>query len=106
MFSGLSGLGFAATCAARGGDRYQRLLRSVDAYVLPAALRLARAVADAGRSTVETGRFDTISGLSGVGAYLLSRIDDPTCADALTQVLGALATLPATGPETPRWAAP
>jgi lantibiotic biosynthesis protein len=71
LFSGLAGLGFAAALLAAGRPRYERLLRQVDEALEPqldAALgRLA------GASGCRVGDFDLVSGLTGIGAYLLTR---------------------------------
>lgn len=103
LFDGLAGLGFAATWASRGGQRYGRLLQSIDDALAPRAIAAAAAL-DAPDRPVGMGDFDVIGGLAGVGAYLLGRTTSPPAAAALQAVLGALTRLVA-GDDggCPRW---
>jgi hypothetical protein len=107
LFSGLSGLAFAAWQLSRGGQRYHRLLAQLDETIAPAAIASATTLRDQ-QDGVNVGDFDAISGLSGVGAYLLCRCCDlPLANDALRAVLTALASLMkqnASG--IPRWHTP
>jgi len=71
LFSGLAGLGFAATLLAACRPRYERLLAQVDralAPVLDGALSRLAAV-----SGCRVSEFDLVSGLTGTGVYLLTR---------------------------------
>jgi hypothetical protein len=102
LFGGLSGLAFAASGLSHGGTRYQRLLASLDAVLVPAAVALALRVQSA-TDGLAVGDYDLISGLSGAGAYLLRRREDPGCADALRTVMGALVEA---GQHTSRWRTP
>ncbi len=100
LFSGLAGIGFAATLLAAGRPRYQRLLSSLDAAIGPAVTEAARAL-----DTVDgcaASDHDLISGLTGTGVYLLSR---PRCA-ALTDTLSALSRLLADRGHPRRWHTP
>jgi len=105
LFSGLSGLAFAAWGLSRGGSRYRRLLASLDRAIIPQALELA-ATLRAQRDGVSIGDFDVISGLSGVGAYLLCRRSEASVASALAMVTEALAELVSEGQVLPRWHTP
>ena len=91
IFSGLSGLAFATARLSRNGTRYRRLADSLDSALLPRVHDLAAAV-PAGEPT-SVAYFDVISGLSGVGASLLFRADDPPCDAALRAVLDRLVLL-------------
>jgi len=86
LFSGSSGLAFSASQLSRQGTRYQRLLATLDQEIVPNAFALASNLRGE-RNGVGVGEFDVISGLSGVGAYLLCRSGQPGITDAL-QVLG------------------
>ncbi|MEU4195414.1 lanthionine synthetase C family protein [Kribbella sp. NPDC026611] len=101
LFSGLAGIGFAAVRLAAGRPRYARLLKTVDAtlqpYVEDAAARLA------GADGCAASDHDLVSGLTGVGVYLLSR---PTQQDALTRALSGLARLLAGVGHPRRWHTP
>lgn len=100
LFSGLAGIGFAATLLAAGRPRYERLLCSVDATIGPAV------TAAAGRLNSADGcaasDHDLISGLTGTGVYLLAR---PRSA-ALTDTLSALSRLLADRGHPRRWHTP
>ncbi len=113
LFSGLAGLGFVTGQLSRGGMRYTRLAKRIEAELETATLTLARSV-DGRRAGLAVSEFDAISGLSGVVAHLLAR---PAHAEAsgsdaartapLSAALGALVRLVRVpGPDGPRWATP
>ena len=58
------------------------------------------------RSGVNIGEFDVISGLSGVGAYLLCRRDEPLVAETLMVVVDVLVKLLSEINGVPRWHTP
>jgi lantibiotic biosynthesis protein len=108
LFSGLAGLAFVASLLSRDGERYQRVLRSLDRALLPAARagaeRLRRRPAG-----MSVGEFDAISGLSGIAAALLERrrrgaraVVEPV----LGTVIGALVELTEERSGLPRWYTP
>jgi len=102
-FSGLAGLAFAACSLSRGGTRYRTLLTSLeDALAIEALTAASETARHAGGGGV--WQFDVISGLAGIGAYLLQRRSRPVVADALDAVLRALIHLTAPNPGSPpRW---
>ncbi|WP_405066403.1 lanthionine synthetase C family protein [Kribbella sp. NBC_01510] len=91
LFSGLAGVGFAAIQLAAGRRRYLRLLEGVDAVLAPRVQAEAERLATArGCAAAEA---DLVSGLTGVGVYLLTRyqyrrsvggVDDQTMILALS----------------------
>jgi hypothetical protein len=105
IFSGVSGLAFATSLLGREGTRYQRLLRALEDALLPRVAALADALKRAPNG-IAVSHFDAISGLSGVGAYLLRRRARREMRATLEGVLTALVelTMPAGGP--PRWHTP
>jgi hypothetical protein len=105
LFSGLSGLAFGAWQLSRQGTRYRRLLARLDEAICARAIALAESLQDQDDG-VTIGDFDVISGLSGVGAYLLCRHDQPVPAAALTAVIRALVDLTADVDDVPRWHTP
>lgn len=105
LFSGLSGLAFAAAQLRGPDSRYQRFLDALDAWLAPHAEAAAQALETAS-AAVPVSRFDAISGLSGVAAYLLCRRDTPGPRAALERVLQALASLARDPGERPRWFTP
>jgi hypothetical protein len=105
LFSGLSGLAFGAWQLSRGGTRYQRLLARLDEAICDQSITLADNVR-ARHHGVTVGDFDVISGLSGVGAYLLCRRDQPDTRAALSSVIDALIQLASAEANVPRWLTP
>lgn len=104
LFGGLAGIGFAADLLAAGRDRYRRLLTGVDAELIPRTEAIARRLEGARGCAVSD--FDLISGLSGVGAYLLARREHPEAGRALREVLTRLTELLADPAEPRRWHTP
>jgi lantibiotic biosynthesis protein len=103
LFAGLAGLGLVATSLSGDGTRYRRLLATVD----QALVARVPGLAGAARSAVRAGglavrELDLISGLSGVGAYLLLRRE----AAGLREVLGGLVELTGSDRSGPRWRTP
>jgi lantibiotic modifying enzyme len=105
LFSGLSGLAFAAWCLSRGGSRYQKLLLTIEDSLLPRAIELAHRLVPV-RPGMSFSEFDVISGLSGVAAYLLCRRDRPEAAAALREVLESLVRLTRANGSLPSWYTP
>jgi lantibiotic biosynthesis protein len=106
MYSGLTGLAFAAWSLSRGGTRYRRLLTSIDTLLLPRAAGQAQGLTRADGDGMSVSEFDVISGCAGVGAYLLSRRDDPGAAAALEAVLRAIVAIARGARPRPRWWTP
>jgi lantibiotic modifying enzyme len=105
IFAGISGLAFAAWYASRAGTRYQRLLTGVDSVLLPQVIALTDENSE-DRGGCPVGYFDAISGLAGIGAYLLCRRERPECAFALNRVLRTLVELTQEDAGVPRWYTP
>jgi hypothetical protein len=106
LFAGLSGLGLVALLLGRDGSRYGRLGQSIDAALLPQALALAQSVR-APRDGLAVSQFDAISGLAGVGAYMLARREHAEIQHALERILEALVELVSDGNgAVPRWFTP
>lgn len=109
LFNGDAAVGFAARFAAADGDGYAKLLRTLDDRVVRAARRLAGslsdAVGDAGRG-VMIGHYDVITGLAGLGRYLLAA--GPEQSPATEETLTALVRLtePVVVPERPERTVP
>jgi len=105
LFSGLSGLAFAGWTLSRGGTRYRRLLSSLDGAISASATELATALA-ARRTGVTVGEFDVISGLSGIGAYLLCRREQLEVEASWEAVVEALVQMTLAEDGLPRWHTP
>lgn len=114
LFAGLAGLGFAATLLAAGRPRYGRLLRQVDDALEPLLDAALGRLALAGGCRV--GDFDLVSGLTGMGVYLLTRRElEPPAAGGppagarpamLARLLGGLARLMAQPGDPRPWHTP
>jgi hypothetical protein len=106
MYSGLTGLGFAAWSLSREGIRYRRMLTSIDAVLLPRVDEQVDGLSRSDEGGMSVGEFDVISGCSGMGAYLLSRREDPDAAAVLETVLRAIVVLAGSAGPRPRWWTP
>ena len=106
MYSGLGGLAYAAWYLSRQGARYRRLLSTLDAAVLRLSTAATTALARDPPHGVGVSTFDVISGLSGIGRYLLLRQEGRAHAAALEQVLRCLVALSREVDDLPRWHTP
>ncbi len=104
LFGGLAGIGVAAGALAAGRDRYGRLLETLDAALVPRALRAAAELDSVQGCPV--GSFDLISGLTGVLVYLLDRRGAANIDATLDVVLGSVSRLVADDTEPRRWHTP
>jgi lantibiotic biosynthesis protein len=105
MFAGLSGLAFAAWYLSRGGERYRKLLAAIEGMLLPLTVAHANGLVEQ-KKEVSFSQFDLISGLSGVGEYLLCRREDPGAVATLRAVLSSLVELTKEEAGLPRWYTP
>ena len=105
VFSGLSGLAFSAWQLSREGTRYRRLLSTLDLEIIAKTHALANSIRGQ-RNGIGVSGFDAISGLSGVGAYLLCRIEQPGITDALRGLIDALMSMLEEVDGVPRWHTP
>jgi hypothetical protein len=106
MFGGLTGLAFAGWSLSRGATRYRHLLATLDDALLPQVTVQAQRLAGQTADGVSFGEFDVISGLAGVGAYLLLRREDPGAGMALETALRFLVALASDTGSRPRWWTP
>ena len=106
LFGGVAGLAFAGWALSHGTTRYRRLLAAADDALLPQVTEQAGRLTRLTTDGASFGEFDVISGLAGVGAYLLRRRDNPSAAAALEAALRALAVLGADSISPPRWWTP
>ena len=106
MFGGLAGLAFAGWSLSRGATRYRRLLGTIDSNLLPRVTAQADGLARLTMDGVSVGEFDVISGLAGIGAYLLVRHEDSSAAVALEAALRSLVALASDTGSRPRWWTP
>src|SRR5262249_19499644 len=113
LYGGLAGVGDAAGAPAGGGGRGGPAPRGAGGAPLPPAggaggrpqaVRAVRSLADVDGCPV--GAFDLISGLTGVGVYLLGRRSDRDAREVLELLLAGLAGLLADQGEPRRWHTP
>ncbi len=105
LFSGLAGIGFAAVQLAAGRPRYEGLLKTVDTRLGPHVELAARRLASADGCPARD--HDLVSGLTGVGVYLLARHEQGGGDDEpLIQALSGLARLLADRGHPRRWHTP
>jgi lantibiotic biosynthesis protein len=104
LFDGVAGIGYAAQRLAAGRPRYGNLLTAIDEAIATtvAASRPALAAMDG----MPVRAWDLISGLTGIGVYLLARRDEPGPRAALDDTLAALVDLMGDANGAPRWATP
>jgi lantibiotic biosynthesis protein len=102
LFGGVAGLGFTAQRLAAGRARYGTLLAAIDDAIAGAVAASSAIIARANGLPVHT--WDLISGITGVGVYLLDRRDEPAAHAALVKTLGALVELMRETDNAPRWA--
>lgn len=104
LFDGVAGLGFAAQRLGADRPRYGSLLSSLDELIAGSAGALCARLALTGGMPVRA--WDLISGITGVGVYLLARRTLPTPRAALDRTLTALVDLAREVDGAPRWATP
>jgi lantibiotic modifying enzyme len=105
LFSGLSGLAFAASYLSRDGARYRSLIDRLESRLLPGAFDLSHSVLQT-KLGLGVSDFDVISGLAGIGRYLLLRRENGKAAETLNRVLIALVHLAGEEGGLPRWYTP
>ena len=105
LFGGLSGFAYAALTLSRNGTRYRRLLTRIDHSLLPQMHTLTRE-SRVHRTGMAVSIFDLISGLTGIGAYLLARGEQTGDFDAPAAVIRALMAITAGESSLPRWYTP
>jgi hypothetical protein len=79
---------------------------SIDTVLLPRVAGQAQGLIRADGDGMSVGEFDVISGCAGVGAYLLSRRENPSAAAELEAVLRAIVALAGGAGPRPRWWTP
>jgi lantibiotic modifying enzyme len=106
LYAGVSSLAFAVLSLSRGGRRYRKLLLSLEAYLLPALEKVVARLTAQERDFAES-QWDLISGLTGIGAYLLARLETRAdLAGSLSAILASLVCLSEEDDDLPRWHTP
>jgi hypothetical protein len=106
LYAGPAGTAFAALLAARRPTDYAGLLSQLDGYVHAEADRLVAAEREriaAGRAGARLGAVDTISGLSGLGGYLLRRGHRVALAAVIDCLVGLRRPVALDGAIVPGW---
>lgn len=112
LFTGLTGVAFAAWSASHGGKRYIRFLNEINKYIakeLDQQLFYRRRRREESYGTSATW-YDVISGITGIGRYLLIQRENPQLGDLLIKVLKELIfitrPIQINGVEVPGWYLP
>lgn len=92
LFGGLSGFCLATELVSQEGQRYQRLLSTLD-RLLAESLTATDDAVDGSPSGVTFSDYDLISGPTGVARYLLTRKHDPTLSALLESLVARLMVL-------------
>jgi len=104
LFDGLSGYAYATHYLSRGGKRYRNAQTEIDAGLYPAVSRRCELLKP--HEHFGCDDIDLISGLTGIGAYLLSRQDTPDAQITLRSVIEFLVALLGDPRTPPRWYTP
>ncbi len=105
LFSGLTGVAYAAWYLSVGGRQSAALVANLERLAISAITDMANSVRNQ-EPGMSVGSFDVISGLAGIGAYLLCRIKDPTVRPTFESVVESLVSLEGSCGGLPRWYTP
>lgn len=108
FWSGLTGIAMAAHSLSRGGMRYQNLITKLhDFFLQTYPSMLEQSIERIHHDGIRMQDYDTISGWSGIGRYLMFFSDQPRIRQALCDVLNYLVQLSAdkqvNGQQVPGW---
>jgi lantibiotic biosynthesis protein len=108
LYIGGPALAFAAAAAARRPGEYERLLTTLDEWVerlVRARLRAEQERLAAGRAGTGFSSYDVITGVTGMGRYLLSRPEAsrPLLTEILEYLVALTRPVVADGVELPGW---
>ncbi|HHV8921615.1 TPA: lanthionine synthetase C family protein [Staphylococcus aureus] len=85
LFGGLSGIAFSMDIASQNGRNYQNILNNIDDVIVN---EIENKMAQILQEPLNPLNYDTISGLAGIGRYLLNRVDaNDTNVKALKRIL-------------------
>lgn len=105
LFAGLSGVAFAADSLSKGGTRYGKLLAKIDNHLSPGVAAECDKLRQQGPGC-SVSQFDVISGLAGIGVYLMNRRQNADLVAALESVLKTFVHLSGEAAGRPRWHSP
>lgn len=85
LFGGLSGIAFSMDIASQNGRNYQNILNNIDEVIVN---EIENKMDQILQEPLNPLNYDTISGLAGIGRYLLNRVDaNDTNVKALKRIL-------------------
>ncbi len=105
LFSGLSGIAFTAWLLSRGETRYQHLLASLDEQIIVQTRALTSQMLGQ-RHGFGSSQYDVISGLAGIGSYLLCRRTHSAAAEMFTALIHTLIFISEDEAGVPHWYTP
>lgn len=113
LYGGLPGACFALQHASRGGTRYQKLLATLNRYLLENVNEICLAPIREWlkkRQPSMVASYDLISGIVGIGVYCLSQLKEEPVAELAKEIarlsVGLTQPLHAHGKEVPGWYVP
>lgn len=110
LFNGAAGMGMAGWALSRGGTRYSTFITRMNDFIVTSCEKKLPLLAQRLGGHVGMGDYDGISGIAGVGRYLLLFKDQPRMRQALEAILEYLVALTADievdGHQVPGWYIP
>ncbi|HHE7789592.1 TPA: lanthionine synthetase C family protein, partial [Staphylococcus aureus] len=73
LFGGLSGIAFSMDLASQNGKNYQNILNNIDGHIVN---EIENKFDQILQEPLNPLNYDTVSGLAGIGRYLLNRVDE------------------------------
>ncbi|MBE5677149.1 lanthionine synthetase C family protein [Staphylococcus sp. SS87] len=73
LFGGLSGIAFSMDLASQNGKNYQNILNNIDGLIVN---EIENKFDQILQEPLNPLNYDTVSGLAGIGRYLLNRVDE------------------------------
>lgn len=104
LFGGLAGWAFATWSLSRGDTRYRRARLAIEDVLFPKAAALSASLLS--RYGIPVEDYDVVTGISGVGAYLLCRINDARALHTLRAIVEALVEIIERDTPSPAWFTP
>lgn len=74
LFTGLSGIAFVVNTLSKSGTRYQKLIKSLDEQIFSQIDSMLSGYFE-NSEFIASRHYDVISGISGIGTYLMERAD-------------------------------
>lgn len=96
LYGGLAGLLFALKRSSRNGTRYQKLIKSLDDYLIKNVKDVYFPLLRENLTKKQPSpmpSYDLIGGVTGIAVYCLQQLDEPQFFDVLQEILSILISL-------------